>query len=112
MQTRYFVSVMTSLVLVFAAMKLSARVERGIAADYPKIAKVKMDEAVKVAIEKVPGEVLSANLEKEDGVLVYEVEIFDKSGVRHEVLVDAESGKIAKVEVRRGSVRSEDEDED
>ena len=41
-----------------------------------------------------PGRVLEVELEKEDGRIIYEVEILAENGIVKEVYIDAETGKI------------------
>jgi hypothetical protein len=53
-----------------------------------------MEEAMKNATSRIPGKVLEAELEHEDGKAIYEVEILNASGETHEVKIDAHSGKI------------------
>ncbi len=57
-------------------------------------AKVTMEEAMQTAKGKFPGRVVEAELESEDGGLVYEVEIVSASGEKQEIEIDAQSGKI------------------
>lgn len=47
---------------------------------------------------KVPGEVLEVELEKEDGLYVYEFKILGPNGRVQEVEVDAATGKILDIE--------------
>ncbi|RYZ82375.1 MAG: peptidase [Proteobacteria bacterium] len=56
------------------------------------------NEAKKIALTKVPGEVREVETETHDGKEVFSVEITDKSGAKVEVLVDVKSGNIVKVE--------------
>ncbi|WP_373068050.1 PepSY domain-containing protein [Gemmatimonas sp.] len=65
-----------------------------------KLAKVTPSAATATALAKVPGgKVQSAEIEKEDGKLVYsfDIEVAGKSGI-DEVLVDATSGAVVSVE--------------
>ncbi len=41
-----------------------------------------------------PGKVLEVELEKEDGQIVYEIEILDGNGVIKEIYIDAKTGKL------------------
>lgn len=68
-------------------------------------AKVTMEEAIQTAKTKFPGRVMEAELESEDGALVYEVEIVSASGETQEIEIDAQSGKVL-------SNESEHEDDD
>lgn len=61
---------------------------------------VKLTEkgATKIALEKVPGTIKEVELEDEDGTIVYEFEILSTDGTQNEVKVDAQTGKIVRVE--------------
>ena len=58
------------------------------------LAKVSKHQAEQIAIKSVPGKILSAKLENEDGFLVYEVKVRDSKHRTFEVLVDAGTGSI------------------
>ena len=61
-------------------------------------AKITMEEAVRAAAKAVPGsKAVEAELGKEDGRTVYEVEVIDASKKTHKVYVDAQTG-TAKVD--------------
>ena len=63
-----------------------------------KEAKVTMKEARAAALKEVPGgKVKEAELERENGQLVYSFDIGTKDGIK-EVQVDALTGKVVKVE--------------
>lgn len=61
-------------------------------------AKVTIDQAIKTASEKVSGKVIEAELEKEHGKLVWEIEIVTAEHRLMEVYVDAETGAVIDVE--------------
>ncbi|AIJ06142.1 peptidase M4 [Methanocaldococcus bathoardescens] len=50
-----------------------------------------------IALSKVPGKVVKVALENEDGYVVYGVEISTSNGIK-DVKVDAENGKIFKID--------------
>ncbi len=56
--------------------------------------KLSMEEAIATAKTQFPGQVLEAELEREDGQVVYEIEIVSTTGVVTEIKVDAESGEL------------------
>lgn len=56
------------------------------------------EQARQIALAEVPGEVQETELEREDGMLVYEVEILTADGVEMEVEINADTGKILEVE--------------
>ena len=57
-------------------------------------AKISMEEAVRNAVKAIPGgKAVDAELGKEDGRTVFEVEIVDANKKTQKVYVDAETGK-------------------
>ncbi len=66
--------------------------------DLISTAKITMEEAVRAAAKAVPGsKVVEAELGKEDGRTVYEVEVIDANKKTQKVYVDAQTG-TAKVD--------------
>ncbi len=61
-------------------------------------AKLTSDEAKAIALKKVAGTVEKSEIEDEDGVVVYGFEIQAKNGEVKDVKVNAQSGKVIKVE--------------
>jgi len=61
-------------------------------------AKVTIDQAIKTAVEKVPGKVVEAELEKKHDTLVWEVEVVTTENKVREVHINAESGAVIDVE--------------
>jgi hypothetical protein len=51
-----------------------------------------------IANTEVPGIVLEAELENEDGTTIYEIEIVKADGVEMEIEINAESGEVLTVE--------------
>jgi uncharacterized membrane protein YkoI len=72
--------------------------ENQIQAELAKQAKVTEEEAIKIALEEVPGTVEKVELEDEDGTIVYEIEIRAEDGTEQEVEIDATTGDVVKVE--------------
>lgn len=72
-----------------------------------KEAKISADEARRIALERIGGEVVESELERENGRVVYEFEIKTAEGRYYEVVVDAGTGEIVGVEDE-----SEDEEDD
>ena len=60
--------------------------------------KVSLDSAVKTALKAVPGKVLKAELENENGYLVYGIEIARADNQMVDVKIDAGNGKVLKLE--------------
>lgn len=63
------------------------------------MAKVDLVDAVKAALRNTPGKAVSAELEEDDGFLVYSVDVVNDGKVT-EVKVDAGNKKILKTEVQ------------
>ena len=76
----------------------SIKVGIGKGDEYPNLAKVSLEEAVKAALTKVPGKAVKAELDREDGYLIYEVKIVSPDKKEHEVMVDAGTKEILKSE--------------
>ena len=70
-------------------------------ADLVKDAKVTAEQAIKTAMEKVPGTVVEAELEKKHGKTVWEVEILGADGKVTEVHIDAADGTVIDTEAKK-----------
>ncbi|MFH8473222.1 PepSY domain-containing protein [Streptomyces sp. NPDC018000] len=57
-------------------------------------ARVGVEDAVAAAVKAVPGTVTEAELEDEDGGLVWEVDVYGSDKAWHDVTVDAGDGKV------------------
>lgn len=64
-----------------------------------KAAKISAEESTTIALKEVKGQVTDTELEDEDGTVVYGVEITDDQGKKHDVKVDAKTGKVLKVDM-------------
>ena len=73
---------------------------------YSKQAKITMQQAEAIALQKVPGTIIDRDLEKEKGRLQYAFDIRDANGKLFDVEVDAKTGKILK------AVEDTEDDED
>lgn len=63
-----------------------------------RLANVSLAEAVKNAEASVPdGRAVEAELEREDGRTVYEVELVDSKQIKRKVYVDALTGKVVRI---------------
>ncbi len=74
------------------------------AKDREKI-KITVEQARKTALERVSGTIIEEEIEKENGKIVYSIEVKEANGKVFDVEVDAETGVIVKVE-------QEDEDDE
>lgn len=75
-----------------------------------KEATLTVDESKTLALKEIDGKVTDTELEDEDGVVVYSVEVTDHNGTKHDVKIDAKSGKVFKVEAD-GEDEQEGDDE-
>ena len=57
-------------------------------------ARVTMVEALKTAQKEVPGKPVEVNMGKDDGRVVYKIEIIDKNKNTKKVYIDAVTGKV------------------
>jgi hypothetical protein len=63
-------------------------------ADFPSLARIRLDEAAARALQAVKGQVLKIELENENDFLVYGVEVVKADKSITDVKIDAGSGKI------------------
>jgi uncharacterized membrane protein YkoI len=56
-------------------------------------------EAMNIALQQVPGQVVKIELGTEKGIRVYEVDIITAQGIKYEVSVDVNTGGIVEVEM-------------
>ena len=62
--------------------------------EFPAMAKITLDQAMKTALETVQGRILKAELEAENGFLVYSVEVAAPDNTITDVKIDAGSGAV------------------
>ena len=72
-------------------------------------ASVSMNSAIEIALQQVPGNVIGAEFENEDGQIVWEVEILAANKEVYELEIDATSGKVLE---QKKDDDDEDEDDD
>ncbi|MBA1275849.1 PepSY domain-containing protein [Stutzerimonas azotifigens] len=59
-----------------------------------------LEQLFQRAMERYPGaQLLEAELEEEDGIFVYEIELLTTEGVAREIELDASTGRLLKDEV-------------
>lgn len=75
-------------------------------ADLPALAKISFESALMAALVAVPGQVIKAELEVEDGNLMYSFEIVGAAKAITEVEIDAGDGKVLGTE-NEGDEREE-----
>ena len=69
-------------------------------ADLVKDAKITIDQAIKTAGDKAPGTIVEAELEKEHGKTVWEVEVLGADGHVMQVHIDAATGDVIDTEMK------------
>lgn len=57
-------------------------------------AKLSYADAVTAITDAVPGRITELNIDTEDGVTVWEADVIDADNVKHEVSIDAATGKV------------------
>jgi hypothetical protein len=88
------ISLALSLLLLFAiALSAIASDKKESKKALKKEAKITMKQASETALQAVPGKIKEAELEREDGKLVYSFDIKTKGGIK-EVHIDAIDGKV------------------
>ncbi len=65
-------------------------------AKYAREAKITMEQAIEIALKRIPGTITDRDLEKERGKLMYSFDIRDASGKVFDVEIDAKTGKVLK----------------
>jgi uncharacterized membrane protein YkoI len=63
--------------------------------------RINSEVAIQIALQQVPGQVIKVELDYENGILVYEIDIRTPSGI-YEVHVNAVTGQVLKVEIDDG----------
>jgi uncharacterized membrane protein YkoI len=61
-------------------------------------ARITLEQAIRTAVQTLPGKAVEAQIGKEDGRTVYEVKIIDSQDKTRTVYVDAQTGQTMKVE--------------
>ena len=90
MRRRVLLIAVTAVVLIIGGVTAAVALSGN---EPPEVA-VTEAEAVAAATEVVPGDVVEVELEKEDGVLQYEVEIEAEDGAIYEVMVDPDTARV------------------
>ncbi len=80
--------------LGIASADSAAKDVHAVKASMAQQAKITIKQAILTASKAQPGTVLKAELEKEHGPLMWEVEIVSADGALHEVHVDGERGEL------------------
>ncbi len=67
------------------------------------------EQVIAIALAEVPGEVQEVELEREDGMQLYEIEILTADGIEMEVEIAATTGDVLQIEAEG---RDDGEDDD
>ena len=57
------------------------------------------EQAIAIALSDIPGKVVEAEIEKEDGMLVWEIEVLNNENQVYEFEIDAKDGRILEKEL-------------
>lgn len=57
-----------------------------------------LTDVLAVAREKLPGEVIKVELDRDDGVWVYEIKVLTESGKRREIEINAQTLAVIKID--------------
>ncbi|HEX6595040.1 MAG TPA: PepSY domain-containing protein [Bacillota bacterium] len=60
---------------------------------------ISIEEAMRIAMERVPGEIVKVELDTEQGMIVYEVDIMTPQGIQYEVVVDRNTGRVIEIKL-------------
>jgi len=101
-------SLCLGLIMMISGMVFGSPSHEQVKADMAKATQITIDEAVQTAIKEVPGTVIKAELEKEHGPLMWEIEIVTSEGKVQEVHLDGASGKRLAFESGEGSEHAPD----
>jgi uncharacterized membrane protein YkoI len=109
--------VLTALITIGGASAQQAQYTGSIPIQNEKVgfagmAKISLDTAINAALAAVPGQVVKAELENENGYLVYGVEIAKSDRQIADVKVDAGTGKVLKIDTDQDREGNEGEDSD
>lgn len=85
------------------AEKSTPQQEANEAASLVKEVTVSQDQAVRSALAKVPGTVVKSQLDDENGLVVYSIEVKKQDGTSVDVKVDGKTGQVVKTESDDGN---------
>lgn len=96
-----------------AAIQGSIAIKGKSKSEYSSLAKISLQDAIAAAGKSTSGKVTEAALDKENGFLVYEIEVTMPDQSRKELLIDAGDGKILLTkEKNKKNSKEDDEDEE
>jgi hypothetical protein len=80
--------------------------------EYSALAKISVQEAIAAAGNATSGRVIEVALDRENGFLVYEIEMIMPNQSRKELLIDAGNGKILLTKDKKISSDDEEDEKD
>lgn len=60
---------------------------------------ISIEDAIGIARRQMEGQVVSAELERKSGRLIYEVEVISTEGPKYEIEIDAQTGEVIEIEL-------------
>jgi uncharacterized membrane protein YkoI len=81
-------------------------------ATYPSLAKITLQQTTTIASNAQSGNISKAELQNEDGFLVYNVVVVSQDKKIHELKVDAGNGSILRIDVDSADREAEHEESD
>ena len=107
MKTKFITT--TALIALIAAGGVAATVSAQSAATATGLTE---QQVIDIALLEVPGTVQEVELETEDGMQVYEIEILAADGTETEIEIAASTGEILEVDMEDGKDDDDDDDHD
>lgn len=105
MMKKTLVVALLLLVNLFSGLYVQSTKAQGVS----PLAAISMEKAKQIALGKVQGKIVSAKLEKDDGITKYEIIVQAKDG-KYEVEIDKATGKVLEVEKESGNRGGTDDD--
>ena len=66
---------------------------------YSRYSRISIEDAMSIASSQIPGEIVKVELEKENGIYLYEVDIVNAEGIKYEVEIDAQTGNVLNIKI-------------
>ncbi|WP_368668760.1 PepSY domain-containing protein [Sporosarcina sp. 6E9] len=64
---------------------------------YNRYSRISIEDAMSIAMSQIQGEIVKVELDTENGRLVYEVDVVTMQGIKYELEIDAQTGRITKI---------------
>lgn len=66
-------------------------------ANHNRYSRISIDDAMDIAVQQIPGEIVKIELDRDNGRLVYEVDVINMQGVKYEIEIDAQTARVIKL---------------